>query len=120
MEQASSRGKIFYGWWIAAVSFIVLIFHAGAAFYAFARFMPTLIEELGASTAAVSGAISVYLLLLGGAVGAAVGPILMGVVYDASGSYTVGLLIFIVAYVVAVGALLLARVPRRVTWNAIA
>jgi len=59
------RPRIYYGWWIVAVCFVVLMFHAGAAFYAFGRFMPTLIEELNTSTAAVSAAISVYLLILG-------------------------------------------------------
>ncbi len=65
MDQAPSGGRIFYGWWIVVVSFIVLMFHAGAAFYAFGRFMPTLIEELGSSTTAISAAVSVYLLVLG-------------------------------------------------------
>ena len=65
VTEGPRKGRVFYGWWIAAVSFVVLMFHAGAAFYAFGRFMPTLIEELGSSTSAVSGAISVYLLLLG-------------------------------------------------------
>jgi len=65
MEQAPRGRRVFYGWWIVAVSFIVLMFHAGAAFYAFGRFMPTLIEELGSSTAAISAAISVYMVVLG-------------------------------------------------------
>ncbi len=65
MEQAPRRGRIFYGWWIVGVCIIVLIFHAGAAFYAFGRFMPTLIEELGSSTTAISAAISIYMLVLG-------------------------------------------------------
>ncbi|MDY6916458.1 MAG: MFS transporter [Chloroflexota bacterium] len=61
----SLRGRIFYGWWIVAASFIVLMFHAGAAFYACGRFLPTLIDVLGASTTAVSAAVSVYLLVIG-------------------------------------------------------
>jgi MFS family permease len=65
MEQATGGRKIFYGWWIVAASFVVLMFHAGAAFYAYGRFMPTLIDVLGASTTAVSAAVSVYLLVLG-------------------------------------------------------
>ena len=65
MEQVPKKGRIFYGWWIVAASFIVLMFHAGAAFYAYGRFLPTLIDVLGASTTAVSAAVSVYLLVLG-------------------------------------------------------
>ena len=65
MEQAPRRGRIFYGWWIVAVCIIVLVFHAGAAFYAFGRFLPTLIEELGSSTTAISAAISIYMVVLG-------------------------------------------------------
>ncbi len=65
MEQAPRRGRIFYGWWIVAVGIIVLMFHAGVAFYAFGRFMPTLIDALGSSTAAISAAVSIYLLVMG-------------------------------------------------------
>ena len=65
MEQAPKKGRIFYGWWVVAACFIVLMFHAGAAFYAYGRFQPTLIDVLGASKTAVSAAVSVYLLVLG-------------------------------------------------------
>jgi len=65
MEQEPRRGRIFYGWWIVAVCIIVLMLHAGASFYAFGRFMTTLIEELGSSTTAISAAISIYMLVLG-------------------------------------------------------
>lgn len=63
--ESFQRARIFYGWWIVAVCFIVFIFHAGAAFYSFSRFMPTLIEEFGSSTAAIAGAASLYMLVLG-------------------------------------------------------
>lgn len=70
--QALSKRRIFYGWWIVAVSIIVNMFHAGAAFYSFGRFMPTLIAEFESTTAAIAAAASIYMLVMGIA-GAAAG-----------------------------------------------
>ena len=58
-------GPIFYGWWIVAVSFLVLFVHAGCAFYSFAVLRDVLEEELATSSAAISGAVSIYMLTLG-------------------------------------------------------
>lgn len=57
--------QIFYGWWIVAVSFLVLFVHAGCAFYSFAILRDVLEEEFATSSAAISGAISIYMLTLG-------------------------------------------------------
>ena len=45
MVQSLRKGRIFYGWWIVVVCILVTMFHAGAAFYAFSRFLPTLLDE---------------------------------------------------------------------------
>ena len=65
MEQAPRRGRIFYGWWIVAVCIIVNMLHAGAAFYAFSRFLPTLLEEFESGATVIAGAASVYMLTVG-------------------------------------------------------
>lgn len=65
MAQPLKKARIFYGWWIVAVSFVVLMFHAGAAFYSFSRFLPTLIEVFETSTSAIAGAASMYMLVAG-------------------------------------------------------
>ena len=57
--------QIFYGWWIVAVSFLVLFVHAGAAFYSFGVLLPVLEDELEASSGAVSAAVSIYMVVLG-------------------------------------------------------
>ena len=57
-------------------------------------------------------------VLLAGAVGSGLGPVLMGVIFDASGSYALGLIIFVVAYAVAITALLFARKPKLATHDA--
>jgi len=60
-------GRIFYGWWIVAVCFLVLVVHSGCAFYSFARFTTTFIEieAFGSSAGAIGFAASVYMLILG-------------------------------------------------------
>ncbi|MDY6916460.1 MAG: MFS transporter [Chloroflexota bacterium] len=59
------RGRVFYGWWIVAVSMVVTMLHVGATFYAFGRFIPTLVEEFNSGLTAVSAAGSVYMLIVG-------------------------------------------------------
>lgn len=71
MREAQSSqkvtGRIFYGWWIVAVCFLVLVVHSGCAFYSFARFTTTFteIEAFGSSAGAIGFAASVYMLILG-------------------------------------------------------
>ena len=65
MERMLKNRQIFYGWWVVAVSFLVLFVHAGCAFYSFGVLLPVLEDELEASSAAVSGAVSLYMLMLG-------------------------------------------------------
>ena len=57
--------QIFYGWWIVAVSFLVLFVHAGAAFYSFGVLRDVLEDELATSSAAISAAVSIYMVVLG-------------------------------------------------------
>jgi len=57
--------QTFYGWWIVAVSFLVLFVHAGAAFYSFGVLRDVLEDELEASSAAISGVVSIYMVVLG-------------------------------------------------------
>jgi predicted MFS family arabinose efflux permease len=56
-------------------------------------------------------------VVLAGAVGSALGPVLAGAIYDASGSYTPAFIIFLVAYAVAIAALLFARRPKLASGN---
>jgi len=51
-------------------------------------------------------------VVLAGAVGAALGPVLMGAIYDASGSYSLAFTTVLVIYAVAIAALFFARRPR--------
>ena len=51
-------------------------------------------------------------VLAAAAVGSALGPIIMGAIYDVSGSYMVGLITFLGAYIVSMTSLLLARKPK--------
>lgn len=60
-----ANSRIFYGWWIVAACIVVTMLHAGAAFYAFGRFLPTLIEEFGSGTTVIAGAVSIYMLVVG-------------------------------------------------------
>ena len=62
-----ASGRIFYGWWIVAVCFLVLVVHSGCAFYSFARFTTTFTEiaAFGSSVGAIGFAASVYMLILG-------------------------------------------------------
>ncbi|MBE0415507.1 MAG: MFS transporter [Dehalococcoidia bacterium] len=67
-DQSSKKtsGRIFYGWWIVAVCFLVLTFHSGCAFYSFGVFLEVWKDEFPASSVtAVSLPASLYLLMLG-------------------------------------------------------
>jgi len=65
MFQALKKGRIFYGWWIVVVCMLVTMLHAGAAFYAFSRFLPTLLDEFHTGATLISGAGSLYMLVVG-------------------------------------------------------
>jgi MFS family permease len=65
MAQALKRGRIFYGWWIVVVGILVTMLHAGAAFYAFSRFLPTLLDEFQSGATLIAGAASLYMLVVG-------------------------------------------------------
>lgn len=57
------------------------------------------------------GAIFGWVVLIA-AVGSALGPVLVGAMYDASGSYSLPFVTFLVVYAVAIAALFFARRPR--------
>lgn len=50
--------RIFYGWWVLAASFVITIFGAGALFYGFSVFFPSIQQEFGWSRAVIGGAYS--------------------------------------------------------------
>jgi len=57
--------KFFYGWWIVAVSLVVLFVTLGLGFYSFGVFFKPLFDEFGWSRGTVSGAMSIFLLAWG-------------------------------------------------------
>ena len=65
MGQSLKRGRIFYGWWIVVVCIVVTMLHAGASFYAFSRFLPTLLDEFESGATVIAGAASLYMLVVG-------------------------------------------------------
>jgi len=65
MVQSLKRGRIFYGWWIVVVCIVVTMLHAGASFYAFSRFLPTLLDEFESGATVIAGAASLYMLVVG-------------------------------------------------------
>lgn len=64
-ENKLKRPKIFYGWWIVAVSMVVLFITIGLGYNSFGIFFKTLITEFGWSRATLSGAMSIFLLAWG-------------------------------------------------------
>lgn len=60
-----ARPKVYYGWWIVAVSFILMFLYAGAGFYSFSIFIHPLESAFGWSRSQISLAISIYLLVHG-------------------------------------------------------
>jgi len=66
MADKDNEGKgIFYGIWIIAGSFVLLFLFAGAGFYSFSIFIKPLEEAFGWSRAAVSMAMSIYMIFHG-------------------------------------------------------
>lgn len=67
-DQGSKKanGRIFYGWWIVFVCFIVLIVHSGCAFYSFSVFLDVWKAQFPDSgVTAVSLPAALYMLVLG-------------------------------------------------------
>lgn len=60
----SSRGRFFYGWYIVAAMFAVMVLGFGGAFYLFGVFLPVLTEEFGWSRTQLSGSQSAALILM--------------------------------------------------------
>jgi MFS family permease len=56
---------IYYGWWIAVASFIIIFFGAGIAFYSFTVFVKPLEAQFGWTRAMISAAIAVWALVYG-------------------------------------------------------
>ncbi|MCP4756118.1 MAG: MFS transporter, partial [Proteobacteria bacterium] len=54
----SKDGKIFYGWWIVAVSFVINAFGVGTFFYGFSTFFNPMVAEFGWSRTMMSGVFS--------------------------------------------------------------
>jgi MFS family permease len=64
MTQFLSR-RVYYGWWIVAVSMLLTALSSGSAFYAFGLFIVPFDEDFGWSRGQVSGAISLHFLIVG-------------------------------------------------------
>ena len=65
MEQTDRNQGIFYGVWVVAACFVLLFLFAGAGFYSFSIFIKPLEDEFGWSRAAISLAMSIYMILHG-------------------------------------------------------
>jgi sugar phosphate permease len=64
-NRKDKKEGIFYGIWIAAAGFVLLFLFAGAGFYSFSIFIKPFEETFGWSRAAVSLAMSIYMMLQG-------------------------------------------------------
>lgn len=60
-----AKPKLFYGWWIVAVSLVVFFIVLGLGYYSFGVFFKPLIAEFGCSRATLSGAMTTFLLAWG-------------------------------------------------------
>ncbi|MFC1963782.1 MFS transporter [Chloroflexota bacterium] len=64
-QKNRKRPKIFYGWWIVAVSLVILFITIGLTVYTFGVFFQPLIAEFGWGRATFSGAMSIFMLAWG-------------------------------------------------------
>jgi len=64
-ESKDKKEGFFYGIWIVMAGFILLFLYAGAGFYSFSIFIRPFEESFGWSRAAVSFAMSIYMMLHG-------------------------------------------------------
>lgn len=60
-----AKPKLFYGWWIVAVSLVVFFIVLGLGYYSFGVFFKPLIAEFGCSRATLSGVMTTFLLAWG-------------------------------------------------------
>ena len=109
----AAMGLSLLGWLAATESWSLVLFALafGAAYGGFVALMPALTTDyLGSrNTGAIIG-----LLYTGAGVGAFVGPIVAGAVYDARDSYTLPILLGVVMNAVAVACIVALPEPR--TW----
>ena len=75
MQRKPKNEKIFYGWWIVGVCFLMLFMYAGAGFYSFSIFIKPIEAEFGWDRAAIALTISIY-LLMGGVTGPLIGKLI--------------------------------------------
>ena len=64
-KRKDKKAEIFYGFWIAAAGFVLLFLFSGAGFYSFSIFIKPFEDTFGWSRAAVSFAMSIYMMLHG-------------------------------------------------------
>ena len=64
-KQKEKNAAIFYGVWIVIAGFVLLFLFAGAGFYSFSIFIKPFEETFGWSRAAVSLAMSIYMMIQG-------------------------------------------------------
>ena len=57
-QPKTKSGKIFYGWWIVSVSFVINAFGVGTFFYGFSTFFNPMVAEFGWSRTMMSGVFS--------------------------------------------------------------
>ena len=60
-----NSGKIFYGWWIVAASFVIIFFSAGIVFYSFGVFLKPLEADLGWTRTQINLAVAAWALMFG-------------------------------------------------------
>jgi len=65
MENERQRRTVFYGWRIVGATFAILVLTGGIGFYTFTIFVKPLTEEFGWSRTAISGAVSLWAVVLG-------------------------------------------------------
>jgi MFS family permease len=65
MEDATSSGKMYYGWWIVILLFYTVMHTAGNQFYGSSVFMPRVLDDLGISAFAFTAAGAVWAVVFG-------------------------------------------------------
>jgi sugar phosphate permease len=64
-NEIDQNRRVFYGVWVTAACFVLLFLFAGAGFYSFSIFIKPLEDEFGWSRAAISLAMSIYMIVHG-------------------------------------------------------
>lgn len=65
MEATQTRGRIFYGWYIVAVSFLCWVAADAFGMYTFGLFMGPISKELGWTTVMITGAFTMRIVISG-------------------------------------------------------